>query len=64
MKTQNSSSTTKHKHLIIILCHHLSRDFLMQIYFLRQPVDIYQLEVMNAKKRFLFITLLRINLFL
>jgi len=33
----------------------------MQVYFSWQPVDIYQLEAMNVKERFSFITLLRIN---
>ena len=42
---------------------HQLRDFVMQIYRSCEGVDSYQLEIINEKKRFSLITLLRINLF-
>ena len=60
---RNSLSTYKHKRLTIVHAWQSVTQLLMQVYISWQPVDSYQLEVINAKKSFSFITFLWINLF-
>ena len=56
---------TNHKRLVIVHTRQFVTRLLMQVYmyFSSQPVDSYQLEIINAKKRFSFVTLQRIALF-